>query len=85
MSVGIPVVSAFNGGMGIKLKMKRLFCFFFPCEFEVCAFQIIRILENRELGLKLFVNSRHFVLKRNELKEIHKNQVGIYIEIINEI
>ncbi len=83
MAVGTPVVSAFNGGYGYNGKDEETVLFFSPGDFEMCAFQINRIIECEKLAISLSVKGRNFILDRNESSKIFKKQIEIYKNIIN--
>jgi glycosyltransferase involved in cell wall biosynthesis len=83
MVVGIPVISAFNGGYGYNGKDEETLLFFSPGDYEMCAFQIIRMIEDKKLALYLSENARNFILDRNKSDKILKRQIEIYKNIIN--
>jgi glycosyltransferase involved in cell wall biosynthesis len=81
MMIGVPSVAAYNGGYSYLGNDHENVLFFPPGESSLCAFQINKILSDKNLTIKLSINSRLAALKRNDFNNVLKQQIHIYQEI----
>ena len=78
MLVGTPVVASYTGGLP-SLAQDGESALFFPVGDEaMCAYQLDRILTDRDLVTQLSKQSRYRALKRNNRERIIKNQLSSY-------
>lgn len=83
MAIGVPLVAAFNGGYSYLGKDNETVLFFEPGDAPMCAFQIEKLLANKNLATLLSVNGRKTILKRNSPDDLISKQIMIYNEVIN--
>ena len=78
MSVGTPVVATYTGGLPSLAKDEGSALFFSLDDEAMCAYQLERVLTDRELATQLSEQSRKIALERNDRKRIIKNQLDTY-------
>jgi len=83
MAVGIPLVAAYNGGFSYLGRDNENVLFFPPGDVAMCAYQIDKILSNKDLANFLSANAREICLRRNTESDIVKNQISIYKNVCN--
>ena len=84
MSVGTPVVVSYVGGIP-SLGKDEESCLFFSAGDEVmCAYQLERLLTDRELALRLSRESRKIAAIRNDRQRVVQQQLEIYRQVIYE-
>lgn len=83
MAVGTPCVCSFNGGYSYLGEDEKTTLFFSPGDHIMCAFQIERLLFNRELAESISNMARIKTFLRNDKVEIIKHQIQIYKEVLN--
>ncbi len=82
MAVGTPVVASYAGGIP-SLGKDEESCLFFPPGDEVmCAYQLERVLTDRELAQRLSRQSREIAAVRNDLPSLVQRQLKIYQEVL---
>lgn len=82
MYLGCPVVTAFNGGTSYLVSDETTGLFYPSGDEVMCAFQLERILTDRELASRLSSNARTKAQERNNPGTIVENQLGIYRNVI---
>lgn len=83
MKIGVPTVVSYAGALA-EVAQERESVLFFPIGDEVmCAFQIERILMNKELAESLSNEARIVALMRNDPEKIVNNQIRIYNNIMS--
>jgi glycosyltransferase involved in cell wall biosynthesis len=83
MAIGTPCVCSFNGGAAYLGEDEKTSLFFPPGDDVMCAFQIERILSNKELAESISKMARDRTLIRNDSEQIVNRQIQIYKEILN--
>jgi glycosyltransferase involved in cell wall biosynthesis len=81
MSIGLPVAVAYTGGTGHLGKDEETCLFFVPGDEAMCAYQLERLLTNRELALRLSQESRKIASVRNDSRRIVEQQLEIYRQV----
>lgn len=84
MMLGVPTVVSYTGGTSWLAKDEVSALFFPPGDVEMCAYQLQRILYDKELSIRLSVNSRKSALKRHDLHTLVMNQLETYHHVISE-
>jgi glycosyltransferase involved in cell wall biosynthesis len=84
MAIGSPIVASYNGGYAYLGHDNKSVLFFPPGDASMCAFQIKRILKNKDLAIRLSKNARRLCFQRNAPSKIIKNQIDIYQLIIDK-
>lgn len=83
MMVGTPVVATYTGGLPSIAKEEES-ALFFPIGDEVmCAYQLQRVITDRELSSRLSHTARAVAIKRNDPAEIVAKQLEIYRHVID--
>jgi len=83
MAVGTPCVCSYNGGYSYLGEDEKTTLFFPPGDHIMCAFQIERVISNRELAESLSNMAMIKTLLRNDKEKIIKRQIQIYNEVIS--
>jgi glycosyltransferase involved in cell wall biosynthesis len=84
MMVGTPTAVAYTGGTGYLGKDDES-CLFFPLGDEaMCAYQLERILTDKDLAMRLSQASRQIAVVRNDRKQIVQRQLKIYRQVVGE-
>jgi glycosyltransferase involved in cell wall biosynthesis len=82
MSIGIPVVVSYAGGIP-SLAQDEESCLFFQTGDEtMCAYQVERILTDEPLALRLSHASRKIATVRNDRQQIAQRQLDIYRQVM---
>ncbi|MHB9031106.1 MAG: glycosyltransferase family 4 protein [Candidatus Latescibacterota bacterium] len=82
MILGVPVVSSFAGSMPDLARHDDSALFFPPGDTAACAYQLGRILTDRELASRISKRARESALQRHDPEEILLNQLKIYHQVI---
>ena len=82
MLLGVPCVVSFVGGTSYLARDDDSALFFPPGDAEMCAHQVARVLEDRELAQKMSQRSREIAVVRNNTQAIVQNQLAIYRKIV---
>lgn len=82
MLIGTPTVAAFNGGSSYLGKDEETVLFFQPGDYSMCAYQMKRILNNKNLRNYLSNNSRNRIISNNSQVDIINRQLDIYKSIL---
>jgi L-malate glycosyltransferase len=84
MKMGTPTVVSYTGGTGYLGRDEET-CLFFPLGDEaMCAYQLERVLTDRELALRLSRQARQIALVRNDRQAIVQRQLEIYRQVLGE-
>lgn len=78
MAVGTPVVVSYAGGIPSLAKDEDSCLFFPPGDEAMCAYQLERVLTDRELALRLSRESRQIAALRNDRQRLVDRQLEIY-------
>ncbi len=81
--VGVPTVASFAGAMPELGKNKETVSFFQPGDAGMCAYEIIRILQNDDYALKMSNKAFKSKLIRNNSLAIEQ-QIQIYQDLLNQ-
>jgi glycosyltransferase involved in cell wall biosynthesis len=81
MYIGVPCVTAFNGGTSWIAEDGKTALFFQPGDSMMCAHLIDCILKDNLLATNLSNNARIFGHIRNKHERIVKNQLDIYNDV----
>jgi L-malate glycosyltransferase len=84
MAVGTPTVSSYAGGIPSLAQDEESCLFFPPGDEAMCAYQLERVLADRELALRLSRESRKIAAVRNDRQRIVGRQLEIYRRILSE-
>lgn len=84
MYVGTPSVISFAGAMPELAQHNKEALFFTPGDYRQCAYQIIKLLSNDELSLKISENAIKRAEKRSIEKDIINEQIRIYKDILTK-
>jgi glycosyltransferase involved in cell wall biosynthesis len=80
--LGVPVVTAHTGGTDWLAHDEETALFFSPGDEAMCAYQIERLLVDRDLAIRLSRNARNVAIERNRPETIVKNQLQIYHQVL---
>ncbi|MHB9031105.1 MAG: glycosyltransferase family 4 protein [Candidatus Latescibacterota bacterium] len=84
MMAGMPVVSSYAGNLPDLARHNESALFFSPGDAAACAFQMERIMTERELAMRISEKAREIAIKRHDP---HKNlvaQVEMYRQVSAE-
>jgi glycosyltransferase involved in cell wall biosynthesis len=84
MILGVPVVSSFAGSLPDLARHNDTALFFPPGDSFACAFQMERILNDRNLAIQISQKARQSALARHDPERILTNQLAIYRQVIHE-
>lgn len=85
MAIGTPVVVSYVGGTS-SLGKDEISCLFFPPGDEaMCAYQLERVLTDKELALRLSKESRKIASVRNNRERVVMRQLEIYLQVMEDI
>lgn len=76
--MGTPTVVSYTGGTSYLGKDDETCLFFPPGDEAMCAYQVERVLRDRELSLRLSERSREIANSRNDRQRIIARQLEIY-------
>jgi glycosyltransferase involved in cell wall biosynthesis len=82
MMIGAPTVVSFTGGTSYLARDNETALFFPPGDEAMCAYQLDRLLLDRELGERLSILSRQKALVRNDRDQIIRQQMNIYRQVL---
>ena len=85
MILGVPTVVSFTGGTSYLAKDEDTALFFPTGDFEMCAYQLERLLFDRALAEKISLNARAIAMVRNDQTRITQNQINIYHQVLAEV
>ena len=81
MRIGTPVVSAFTGGTG-HLGQDNQTCLFFPSgDVAMCAYQLERVLRDREQAERLSRQARETAAVRHDRANLVRRQIDTYRQV----
>ena len=83
MHVGVPPVVSFVGGTSYLARDGESALFFPPGDAPMCAYQLDRLLSDRDLALKLSRNARHLSRERNDPDRVLRRQLAIYRQCVS--
>ena len=84
MFLGVPTVASYVGAMG-ELGDDEISVLYFPKhDYAMCAHQIIRIIENKDLANLLSKNAMLKASMRNNVKLVAETQFQIYKMLLSE-
>lgn len=83
MTMGVPCVVSYAGAMPELAEHNFSALFYTPWDYVSCASQMERIIANKELAVKLSLNSIDVCNERNNKEKLVANQMYIYNDIIN--
>jgi L-malate glycosyltransferase len=78
MALGIPLVASYNGGFSYLGRDNENVLFFPAGDVAMCAYQMDKILSNKNLANFLSGNARESCISRNSENTIVNNQISIY-------
>lgn len=84
MRIGIPVVASYAGGLPSLAHDEESALFFPPGDEAMAAYQLERVLTDRDLAERLSRNARAIALVRNDPQRILQKQLEIYQQVIAE-
>lgn len=84
MSIGVPTVASYNGGYGYLGRNEVSVLFFPPGDHRLCAYQILRVIENTDLQKSLSSNAFKFIESNNNPVNIIGKQLETYRYLINK-
>ena len=84
MIAGIPIVASYSGGLPSLARDEESALFFTPGDEAMCAYQLERVLSNRELALRLSKNAMKIARERNDPETIGSRQLEIYRQVIDD-
>lgn len=82
MIIGAPSVVSFVGGASLLARDEESALFFPPGDEAMCAYQLARLLTDRDLAERLSRKAREVALVRNDPQRIVENQLAIYRQVI---
>jgi glycosyltransferase involved in cell wall biosynthesis len=82
MSIGVPLVASYAGGLP-SLARDEQSCLFFPPGDEVmCAHQLGRLLSDPQLSHRISGEAHRIALARNEPQKVLARQIEIYRQVL---
>ena len=82
--LGVPTVATYAGAMG-ELGSSKSLLYFSKYDYRACASKIISILTNRELAVKLSIQSITFSEKKHDPKTFAETQFSIYRSVLGQL
>ena len=82
MYIGLPTLSAYNGGYDYLGRNEHSVLFYPPKDYQMCAHNALRILQNESLQTKLSLNAIEHITKNNDPVKVINNELDIYKTII---
>ena len=82
--LGVPTVATYAGAMG-ELGSSKSLLYFSKYDYRACASKIISILTNRELAVKLSIQSITFSEKKHDPKTVAETQFSIYRSVLGQL
>jgi glycosyltransferase involved in cell wall biosynthesis len=82
MIIGVPSVVSYAGGLACLAEHNVTGLFFPPGDETMCAYQIARLLEDRDLAERMSPAARRVGLQRNDRRRVANEQLAIYRQII---
>jgi glycosyltransferase involved in cell wall biosynthesis len=83
MMVGTPSVAAYSGGIPCIAQDNETALFFQPGDDVMCAWQLERLMTDRDLAMRLSESARATALVRHNPARIVQKQLEIYQNVIN--
>jgi len=84
MILGVPAVVSYTGGTSWLATNEVSALFFPPGDEEMCAFQLKRIIEDKQLSFNLSQNARTIAIQRHDPKTLVMKQLETYHQVIAE-
>ncbi len=84
MAIGTPTVVSYVGGLPSLAKDEDSSLFFPPGDETMCAYQLERLLTDRDLALRVSRESRKIAAVRNDCQRLVGRQLEIYRQILGE-
>jgi glycosyltransferase involved in cell wall biosynthesis len=84
MMVGTPAVASFVGGIPCIARDDESALFFPPGDAAMCAHQLMKVISNNNLAIRLSQTGRTLALTRNNREAIQRTQMAIYRRIVKE-
>lgn len=81
--IGVPTVSAYAGGVPSLAREEEAALYFPPGDGAMCAYQVERLLTDRDLAIHLSRNARAVAVERNNPEKIVSNQLAIYRQVLS--
>lgn len=82
MMLGVPAVASYTGGIPCLCKDEESALFFTPGDEVMCAYQLERLLTDRQLAVRLSRTARAIATERNGPEKIVSRQFEIYRQVI---
>jgi len=83
MILGVPAAVSYTGGMASLARDEESALFFSPGDSNMCAYQLERLLTDRDLAEKISDRARDVALVRNDYDRIIRRQIEIYRRVID--
>lgn len=80
--LGVPAVASYTGGIPCLCKDEESALFFTPGDEVMCAYQLERLLTDRQLAVRLSRTARAIATERNGPEKIVSRQFEIYRQVI---
>ncbi len=84
MMLGVPSVVSYAGGMPCLAKDEESAVFFSPGDYAMCAYQVERLITDKELAMRLSKKSREVAMERNDPQKIVSRQLEIYRQVLSD-
>lgn len=82
MILGVPCAVSYSGAMPELAKHEESALFFPTGDHTSCAWQIDRLITDRELATLISVDAQKIAIQRNNPEKLVSNQLSIYMKII---
>ncbi len=84
MLLGIPTAVSYAGGMSSRAQDEETALFFSPGDEKMCAYQLARLLSDRELAERLSHRAREIAFVRSDPKRIVQHHLETYRQVLVE-
>lgn len=82
MAVGTPTVVSYAGGMPEFAEHNKEALFFIPMDYKMCAYQILKLLNNPELANELSSNAVKRIKSRHSEVSLSEQHLNIYRQVL---
>lgn len=84
MVLGVPSVVSFTGGTSFLAKDEQSTLFFPPGDVAMCAYQLERLLSNKDLAKRISLESKKVSTSRGNKKKMVECQLEVYQQVIKK-
>ena len=83
MAVGVPGVISYAGAMSELAQDGVSGLFYSSADYRKCAYQVRRLIEDKELSRSISSAARRTAMERNNIQSVVANQLSIYNDVLS--